>query len=90
MLKAWNTGHPGGVCTVHANDARAGLLRIEQLISEVSQSPMRELIAEAIDVVAFLIRDPHIGPKLSELINVEGVSNGQYVFKDLKQSVNAA
>ena len=45
MLKAWNTGHPGGVCTVHANDARAGLLRIEQLISEVSQSPMRELVA---------------------------------------------
>ena len=90
MLKAWNTGHPGGVCTVHANDARAGLLRIEQLISEVSQSPMKELIAEAIDVVAFLIRDPHIGPKLSELINVEGVSNGQYIFKDLKQSVNTA
>ena len=90
MLKAWNTGHPGGVCTVHANDARAGLLRIEQLISEVSQSPMRELIAEAIDVVAFLIRDPHIGPKLSELISVEGVSNGQYIFKDLKQSHHAA
>ena len=57
MLKAWNTGHPGGVCTVHANDARAGLLRIEQLISEVSQSSMRELIAEAIDVIAFLVRD---------------------------------
>ena len=90
MLKAWNTGHPGGVCTVHANDARAGLLRLEQLISEVSQSPMRELIAEAIDVVAFLIRDPRIGPKLSELINVEGVSNGQYIFRDLKQSGNAA
>ena len=90
MLKAWNTGHPGGVCTVHANDARAGLLRIEQLISEVSQSTMRELIAEAIDVVAFLIRDPHIGPKLSELISVEGVSNGQYIFKNLKQPIYVA
>ena len=87
MLKAWNTGHPGGVCTVHANDARAGLLRIEQLISEVSQSPMRELIAEAIDVVAFLIRDPHIGPKLSELVAVDGFLEGQYVFHDLKEVV---
>ena len=87
MLKAWNTGHPGGVCTVHANDAHAGLLRIEQLISEVSQSPMRELVAEAIDVVVFLIRDPHIGPKLSELIAVDGVQNGQYVFHDLKEVV---
>ena len=87
MLKAWNTGHPGGVCTVHANDARAGLLRIEQLISEVSQSPMRELVAEAIDVVVFLIRDPRIGPKLSELIAVDGVQNGQYVFHDLKEVI---
>ena len=87
MLKAWNTGHPGGVCTVHANDARAGLLRIEQLISEVSQSPMRELIAEAIDVVAFLIRDPHIGPKLSELVAVDGFHEGQYIFHDLKEVV---
>ena len=90
MLKAWNTGHLGGVCTVHANDARAGLLRIEQLISEVSQSPMKELIAEAIDVIVYLVRDPLIGPKLSELISVEGVSNGQYVFQDLKLSSNAA
>ena len=87
MLKAWNTGHPGGVCTVHANDARAGLLRIEQLISEVSQSPMRELVAEAIDVVVFLIRDPRIGPKLSELIAVDGVHDGQYVFHDLKEVI---
>ena len=49
LLKAWNTGHPGGVCTVHANThanaARAGLTRIEQLIQEASSSPMRELIA---------------------------------------------
>ena len=88
MLKAWNTGHPGGVCTVHANDARAGLLRIEQLISEVSQSPMKELIAEAIDVIAFLVRDPHIGPKLSELVAVDGIHDGQYVFHNLKEVVD--
>ena len=84
MVKAWNTGHPGGVCTVHANDARAGLLRIEQLISEVSETPMRELIGEAIDVVAFLVRDPKIGPKLAELIAVDGVKNGEYIFRDLR------
>ena len=48
---------------------------------------MRELIAEAIDVVAFLIRDPHIGPKLSELVAVNGLHEGQYVFHDLKEVV---
>jgi type IV secretory pathway VirB2 component (pilin) len=29
MLKAWNTGHPGGITTVHANSAHAGLYRLE-------------------------------------------------------------
>lgn len=83
MLKAWNTGHPGGICTVHANSARAGLLRIEQLISEVSASPMNALIAEAIDIVAYLVRDPKIGPKLAELVAVEGVDDkGRYIFRD--------
>ena len=47
LLKAWNTGHPGGICTVHANDAYSGLVRLEQLISEVSVSPMPTLIKEA-------------------------------------------
>jgi Flp pilus assembly CpaF family ATPase len=45
---------------------------------------MRELVAEAIDIVVFLVRDPKIGPKLSELISVEGVKDGDYVFKDLR------
>lgn len=46
---------------------------------------MRELVAEAIDIVVFLVRDPHIGPRLSEIIAVEGVNDGQCVFRDLKQ-----
>ena len=87
MIKAWNTGHPGGVCTVHANDARAGLLRIEQLISEVSETPMRELVGEAIDIVVFLVRDPKIGPKVAEIIAVDGVEHNEYIFRDLKKKI---
>ena len=34
MLKAWNTGHPGGIATVHANSARSALYRLEQLVQE--------------------------------------------------------
>lgn len=85
MLKAWNTGHPGGVCTVHANDARAGLIRIEQLVSEISQAPMRDLIAEAIDIVVFLRRDPEIGPVLEEIVMIKGVKNGEYLFEDARK-----
>ena len=54
MLKAWNTGHPGGITTLHANSAEPGLTRLEQLIQEAVVTVPRRLIAEAIDVVVFL------------------------------------
>ncbi|GAA0309852.1 P-type conjugative transfer ATPase TrbB [Sphingomonas oligophenolica] len=54
MLKAWNTGHPGGIATVHANSATSALLRIEQLIQEAVVTVPRRLIAEAIDMIVFI------------------------------------
>jgi len=54
MLKAWNTGHPGGIATVHANSAAAALYRLEQLIQEAVVTVPRRLIAEAIDLVVFI------------------------------------
>ena len=56
MLKAWNTGHPGGIATVHANSAAAALMRLEQLVQEAVATVPRELIVEAIDIIAFLAR----------------------------------
>jgi len=54
MLKAWNTGHPGGIATVHANSAQAALYRLEQLIQEAVVTVPRRLIAEAINLVVFI------------------------------------
>lgn len=54
MLKAWNTGHPGGIATVHANSARSALFRLEQLVEESVTVAPRRLIAEAIDLVVFM------------------------------------
>ncbi|WP_077147837.1 P-type conjugative transfer ATPase TrbB [Sphingopyxis sp. KK2] len=54
MLKAWNTGHPGGIATVHANSAVAALYRLEQLVQESVVAVPRQLIAEAIDMIVFL------------------------------------
>lgn len=56
LLKAWNTGHPGGVTTLHANSAAAALIRLEQLIAERTPVAPRALIADAIDIVVFLSR----------------------------------
>jgi len=85
LLKAWNTGHPGGVCTVHANThvdaARAGLVRIEQLIQEASNSPMRELIAEAVDLIVSITKaDNQPGRLIQEVVSVSGFGDGTYQF----------
>jgi len=54
LIKAWNTGHPGGVSTIHANSAESGLLRLEQLIMEAGVAPVPEAIAEAVNVLIFI------------------------------------
>ncbi len=54
MLKAWNTGHPGGVATLHANGAHAALYRLEQLIQEAVVTVPRRLIADAINLIVFI------------------------------------
>ena len=56
LLKAWNTGHPGGITTLHANSARGALQRLEQLTLETTQNTPFDLIAEAVDVVVFMSR----------------------------------
>jgi type IV secretion system protein VirB11 len=54
LIKAWGTGHPGGVGTLHAGSALGALLRLEQLIQEAVVTVPRALIAETIDVIAVL------------------------------------
>ena len=67
LLKAWNTGHPGGIATLHANSARAALARLEQLTMEVCESPPRALIAEAIDLIVFIERGGPTGRRVREI-----------------------
>jgi len=71
MLKAWNTGHPGGIATVHANSARAALTRLEQLVQEAVVTVPRPLIAEAIDLVVF-IAGRGAARRVSEIARVSG------------------
>lgn len=73
LLKLWNTGHPGGLATAHANSAIEGLTRIDQLIQEVSSHPQRVLIGEAVNVVVFLQKEKSTGKrKVKEIIKVNG------------------
>lgn len=69
-LKAWNTGHPGGLSTIHANSAREALVRIEDLIAEVTTTLPRRMIAQAIDVVVH-IRRTREGRRIEAILDVE-------------------
>jgi P-type conjugative transfer ATPase TrbB len=78
LLKAWGTGHPGGIGTIHAGTALGALRRLEQLIQEAVITVPRALIAETIDVIAVL-SGRGADRRLSELARVEGLtSDGGY------------
>lgn len=74
LLKAWGTGHPGGIGTIHAGSVLGALRRMEQLIQEAVVSVPRALLAETIDLVAVLVRDGG-GRRLAELARVSGLDD---------------
>jgi P-type conjugative transfer ATPase TrbB len=90
MLKAWNTGHPGGIATVHANSAVAALYRLEQLIQEAVATVPRQLIAEAIDMVVF-IAGRGSARRIESIVAVHGLDlGGRYVAASLHAETSAS
>lgn len=78
LLKAWGTGHPGGIGTIHAGSAIGALRRMEQLIQEAVVTVPRALIAGTIDLIAVL-SGRGSARRLSELAHVSGLgSDGDY------------
>lgn len=71
LLKAWNTGHPGGISTIHANNCLAALTRLEQLVEEAHVPPQPKLIAEAVNIVAWITRTSN-GRRIQEINRVRG------------------
>jgi len=81
LLKAWGTGHPGGIGTIHAGTALGALRRLEQLIQEAVVTVPRALIAETIDVIAVL-SGRGLDRRLAELARVEGLKpDGDYLIR---------
>lgn len=79
LLKAWGTGHPGGIGTIHAGSAIGALRRLEQLIQEAVVTVPRALIAETIDVVAVLAGRGS-ERRLTELASIQELGpGGDYV-----------
>ena len=79
LIKAWGTGHPGGIATVHAGTPLGALRRLEQLIAEAAVTVPRELIAETVEVIAVLT-GRGAARRLSHLVAVQGLAAGDYGF----------
>ena len=86
MLKAWNTGHPGGIATLHANSAEAGLCRLEQLIGEVTANIPYHLIAEAIDCVVSIKREG-ASRRVESVAHVTGTTPDGYELTPVRSSL---
>jgi type IV secretion system protein VirB11 len=80
-LKAWNTGHPGGLSTIHANSAAEALPRLEDLLSEVAVNIPCRAIAQAIDLIVH-IRRTHDGRVVDAMLAVApGDAAGAYALE---------
>ncbi|MBV0888833.1 P-type conjugative transfer ATPase TrbB [Komagataeibacter oboediens] len=87
LLKAWGTGHPGGIGTLHAGSVLAALYRLEQLIQEAVVTVPRPMIADTIDVIAVLSGRGQ-ARRLSELAEINGLDpeTGTYHIHPVSQS----
>ncbi len=81
LLKAWTTGHPGGVATVHANDAKGGLIRLENLVAEITAAPMQKIIASAIGFIVFIAKTSasRSGRQIQQLLRVIDHDGTDYI-----------
>jgi len=84
LLMAWNTGHEGGAATLHANHARAGLVRMAQLISMHPDAPkhIEPLISEAVQLVIHIARSQD-GRRVEEIVEIQGYEDGHYLTQTL-------
>lgn len=81
LLKAWNTGHPGGLCTLHANSGESTPSRLEDLIQEVTVTVPRNLILNAVDLIVFIARDKSGKRRIQSIQALKGFENGKYVLE---------
>lgn len=84
LLKAWNTGCPGGFCTVHANSAQEAIQRILDLAMENKlTAPPLQLVAQTINAIIFIHRKGHQKGFIHEIVTLGPFQNEQFTFKKL-------
>lgn len=82
MLKAWNTGCPGGICTVHANGAEEAVQRILDLSLESGiKTPPISLVLHTLDAIVSVTRKNNEKGFIDEIVLLKGYENDQFTFE---------
>ena len=79
LITIWNTGHPGGVATVHANSAYEALRRLERLLAQANAHNMEEEIAQAINTIIFIKKTP-TGRVVEEILEMKSYDREQHKY----------
>lgn len=80
FLKACNTGHPGGLMTIHANSALDAVDRLDDLAQEAGVASQRARIAAALDALIFVVKARE-GRRVTEILRLDGLApNGDLRF----------
>lgn len=87
LLKAWNSGHEGGISTIHANTAESGLIKLDQYLSEVTQRHQRSVIAETVHVVINIVKTNNNKRLIKEIIELSGYDeeSKKYIYKKIER-----
>lgn len=83
VLKAWNSGHTGGITTVHANCALSMLSRIRDLLREVIPGELPD-VAQSVQLLVHM-RPTRNGPVVSEVVETKQMSVGSFM-EDLENN----
>ena len=91
MLQAMNTGHDGSLTTVHSNNARETLRRVETMVlmagMDLPLRAIREQIASAFDLVVHLGRLADGTRKIVQIAEVQGMEGDVIIMQDIFQFV---
>jgi len=79
LLKSWNTGHDGGLGTLHSNSAFETFQRLRDLVAERVSSPMQSLIGQAVDIIIFIAKTEE-GRRVTEVMKVHGYDESKQEY----------
>lgn len=92
FLNACNTGHPGSCTTIHADSARDGLARLEDLILQADRLPYEAIQNRIANSIQWLMHISMVGGKrkVGQIIRVRGFDRNEkkYLFEDFSQGVD--